>query len=514
LYPGYGYWVKVNQVGSMVLSSGSGLPCPGIPTVLYGGRTYNTVQIGSQCWLKENLDVGTMILGSEEQTDNGTIEKHCYDDNPVNCATYGGLYQWTEAMQYDTTQGAEGICPPGWHMPTLSEFQTLSSTVGESGNALKAIGQGTGGGAGTNASGFSALLAGIGGGGGFSSLGTYTSFWSSTQSDTLNEHVLSLNAYSAEVFPNVYGWYNGFSVRCLKTETPNSPPDAPSDPAPPDGSSGQSPSVMLGWSCADPDSDALTYDVYFASSNPPDTMVSSSQTGTTFGASGLSGATTYYWKVVARDTHADTTSGPVWSFTTGAIGGSPCPGTPTVAYAGKTYNTVQIGTQCWLRENLDMGSMVLGSQEQTDNDTIEKYCYDDDPANCAAYGGLYQWNEVMQYDTAQGAQGICPPGWHIPTLGEFQTLSATVGGDGNAIKAVGQGSGGGAGTNTSGFCALLAGCNMVGLFGNLGDDANFWSSTEYLPTYVHSLVLFHWEASIILSDSDKTLGFSMRCLMD
>ena len=58
---------------------------------------------------------------------------------------------------------------------------------------------------------------------------------------------------------------------------------------------------MLGWSCSDPDGDPLTYDVYFGTVNPPDTMVSSNQTGTTFGTSGLSGGTTYYWKVVARE---------------------------------------------------------------------------------------------------------------------------------------------------------------------------------------------------------------------
>jgi uncharacterized protein (TIGR02145 family) len=75
-------------------------PCPGTPTVEYAGKTYNTVQIGSQCWLKENLDVGTMIPGSLEQKNNGTIEKYCYNDSIENCTTYGGLYQWAEAMEY------------------------------------------------------------------------------------------------------------------------------------------------------------------------------------------------------------------------------------------------------------------------------------------------------------------------------------------------------------------------------------------------------------------------------
>jgi hypothetical protein len=83
--------------------------------------------------------------------------------------------------------------------------------------------------------------------------------------------------------------------------------------------------------------------------------------------------------------------------------------------------------------------MVTGVTAQTANDTIEKYCYNDDPLNCALYGGLYQWNEAMQWSTTPGTQGICPPGWHIPTYAEFQTLSSSVGGDGNALKAIGQG---------------------------------------------------------------------------
>jgi len=80
-----------------------GIPCPGIPTVTYQGQVYNTVLIGSQCWLKENLNVGTMINGSQNQTNNSTIEKYCYDNDPANCDEYGGLYQWDEMMQYTTT---------------------------------------------------------------------------------------------------------------------------------------------------------------------------------------------------------------------------------------------------------------------------------------------------------------------------------------------------------------------------------------------------------------------------
>ncbi len=86
-------------------------PCP--QEVKYAGRTYNTVQIGSQCWLKNNLNIGRMIEDSTKQNNNTIIEKYCYYNSEVNCKTYGGLYRWDEAMQYSTTEGAQGICPEG-----------------------------------------------------------------------------------------------------------------------------------------------------------------------------------------------------------------------------------------------------------------------------------------------------------------------------------------------------------------------------------------------------------------
>ncbi|MFK5894800.1 MAG: FISUMP domain-containing protein [Pseudomonadota bacterium] len=95
----------------------------------YGGQSYSTVQIGIRCWMAENLNIGTMISGSSNQTDNGTIEKYCYGNNTSNCDIYGGLYQWDEMMQYVTTEGAQGICPTGWHLPTDAEWCTLENYV-------------------------------------------------------------------------------------------------------------------------------------------------------------------------------------------------------------------------------------------------------------------------------------------------------------------------------------------------------------------------------------------------
>jgi uncharacterized protein (TIGR02145 family) len=192
-------------------------------------------------------------------------------------------------------------------------------------------------------------------------------------------------------------------------------------------------------------------------------------------------------------------------------------GIKRVEYGGFSYGTVQIGSQCWLNENLNVGMMIIGVPNQTNNGTLEKYCYDDDLASCGMYGGLYQWDEAMQYVSTEGAQGICPAGWHIPTYAEFQTLSNSVSGDGNELKKGGVGASPGLGTNASGFSALLAGLRYAGAhaYGYLGSSAYMWSSSEYDASFAGVVNLSYSNGSVAIWDaSDKPGGFSVRCLGD
>ncbi len=95
------------------------------------GNTYGTRQVGSQCWMTENMRVGSMLASGSTapNPNNGYVEKWCYDNNPTNCTTYGALYSWDEAMQGSTTPGARGICPVGWHIPTDDELTTLGNNL-------------------------------------------------------------------------------------------------------------------------------------------------------------------------------------------------------------------------------------------------------------------------------------------------------------------------------------------------------------------------------------------------
>ncbi|OGY78181.1 MAG: hypothetical protein A2550_06120 [Candidatus Jacksonbacteria bacterium RIFOXYD2_FULL_43_21] len=98
-------------------------------SIEYGGQSYATVYIGTQCWFAENLNIGAKIAGAVDQTNNGIIEKYCYLNKDSYCDEGGGLYQWDEAMAYSTTPGAQGLCPSGWHIPTHDEYTTLERAV-------------------------------------------------------------------------------------------------------------------------------------------------------------------------------------------------------------------------------------------------------------------------------------------------------------------------------------------------------------------------------------------------
>jgi uncharacterized protein (TIGR02145 family) len=221
---------------TFIFQFATNIPCPGIPTVTYEGQVYNTIQIFSQCWLKENLNVGTMIPGTQNMSNNSVIEKYCYDDKVDSCTKYGGLYQWNEMMQYDTTQGVQGICPPGWHIPTLEEYRLLNGAVDsqfgigdpewegygfngfDAGTNLKTTSGWIAGGNGTDLVGFSCLPGGLRHeNGSFATVGLYGYENTSTEYNSINAWLwgLSYIMSGVRVDPGP-GKAFGFSVRCMK----------------------------------------------------------------------------------------------------------------------------------------------------------------------------------------------------------------------------------------------------------------------------------------------------------
>jgi uncharacterized protein (TIGR02145 family) len=177
--------------------------------------------------------VGTRIDGPIDQTDNGVIEKYCYDDIEDSCDVYGGLYQWDEMMQYVTTNGAQGICPAGWHVPTDEEWKQLEGEVDsqydypdpiwnlegyrgfDAGLNLKAKSGWHLNGNGVDDFGFSAFPGGYRySNGDFNSIGEKADFWSST--GLISAFGRSFGDVSDESYRGQYNVESGFSVRCIK----------------------------------------------------------------------------------------------------------------------------------------------------------------------------------------------------------------------------------------------------------------------------------------------------------
>lgn len=210
-------------------------PCTGLPTVQYEGKVYNTLQVYSQCWLRENLNVGTMISGSEEQTNNGIIEKHCLQDSEDSCTKYGGYYQWDEMMNYTHQPGAKGICPTGWHVPDDEDWKILEGAVDsqfhigspewdgisyrgfDAGNNLKSTTGWYANGNGSDAFGFNGFPCGytFPSSPYFWKTGREAYWWTSTE---INEYAWNrLISYDHDKIHrlNFYKFY-GFNIRCLK----------------------------------------------------------------------------------------------------------------------------------------------------------------------------------------------------------------------------------------------------------------------------------------------------------
>jgi len=193
---------------------------------------------------------------------------------------------------------------------------------------------------------------------------------------------------------------------------------------------------------------------------------------------------------------------------------------------GNVYQTVVIGTQEWMMENLKVTHFNNGdeiphitSNSEWTNLSSGAFCYfNNDTTYIDTFGNLYNWHALND------SRGLAPAGWHIPTDVDWGILIAYLDGEavaGGKMKATGtieDGDGlwnapNAGATNESGFSALPAGYrSYYGNFGGNGNYAFFWSSDEYTYTYARELL---YNSQIINSQiQDKRNGFSIRCLKD
>lgn len=210
------------------------------PDITYGTMTdsrdkkvYKTVKIGGQIWMAENLN-----YADSSKTPSLLERSWCYNNDSANCAVAGRLYTWAAAIDSaklykdksidcgyrkacalpDTVYG---ICPPGWHLPTRTEWKTLWTEVGGRSNAGKILKSQTGwynNGNGTDSVGFSALPAGGWdvSNGEFFAGGRLANFWSASGDDSHTAYHMDLSYEDEYANLNGYQKNYGFSVRCLQ----------------------------------------------------------------------------------------------------------------------------------------------------------------------------------------------------------------------------------------------------------------------------------------------------------
>lgn len=514
-------------------------------------QVYKVVKIGQQWWMQENLNNGIMIDSTQVATDNSVVEKYCYHNSL--CNIYGGLYQWNEMMDYNTSYDGnpgtiEGICPIGWHLPTDNEWNELTNYLGGeniAGGKLKETGNthwlspNTGA---TNESGFTALP------GGFHysdeyfyGIGNYSYFWSSTDVNSLHAWYWLLPYDGTDIYhgTGTYIKESGFAVRCLRDIDQYS-------------------------YIAIKDRNYKTVSkLDFFNNQVIDTLlIINSSAGITINLTSIQTSTSIYRLnkssivlIPGDSIHLVVSFIPPqkgkYYFDTLLIASNdpfiPEISFPVIGYLPETdsiidirdnqiYKVVKIGPQWWMQENLNIGTRINGIQGASDNGITEKYCYGDIAGNCNIYGGLYQWNEMMDYSLSDNGnpgniRGLCPVGWHLPTDEEWKELEMYVGmnqieadktdtwrgsNEGGKLKETGtthwndpnQDA-----TNEIGFTALPGSCRYAS-FDYLGNYADFWSSTDGSSDLAWYRGLSYISSGVYRNKADKVFGFSVRCLRD
>ena len=474
----------------------------------YDGNEYNTVKIGSQCWMKENLRTTHYADGvyiptddTEGVLDHAEANRYAPNNSESNVAVYGYLYSRPATMRGTASSntnpsGIQGICPTGWHVPSNAEWNQLVSYVssqsqyqcgGNSSNIAKALCATTTWSSSAsdcavgntpsnnNATGFSALAAGSYN----MAVNDFAGFWSTTEDGgyiegnyfslytTLSYAELGYNSPNEEAF----------SVRCVRE-----------------------------LSTIDNALDAIN--------NSIGTQVGQLQHIIDSLENEVSLASCGYTTVSDRD--------------------------------GNEYGTVRIGNQCWMRENLRTTKYADGTNIQhvsgvDPSGTVPYYTYPaNNPENAAAYGYLYNWHAVMNgavssESNPSNVPGICPMGWHVPSEAEWEQLKAYVGSRGNYLcdgnsaniaKALSSITGWTitatdcvpgnvpGNNNATGFNAMPASMynNSSNVYGALGSSTYFWTATQNSEVTAKAMPIENEYANIAMGNYNKCRGLSIRCV--
>ena len=419
---------------------------------LRDGKTYKTVKIGNQVWMAENLNY---------ETNNS----FCYNEAAEYCAKYGRLYQWATAVD---------ACPTGWHLPASAEFDTLFKAVGGSkkaGMMLKSnsgwndfdplVGGWNESGNGTDDYSFTALPGGYRLGDDFRRENFSAYFWSSTENNADDAFYMDLDYDNDSASVEIYYKVAGFSIRCLKGETPVI---SSSSSAVSSSSVASSSSIAMAAPCKTESEDNCEYGT-----------LTDNRDGQTYKTVKIGNQT---W-MAENLNYAD------------------------------SVKTPSLKARSWCYDN-DPDNCEKYGRLYTWAAAIDSVKFSTEKSLDCGYGKTCALPDTVQ--------GICPSGWRLPRKADWETLFSAVGGQGTAGKILKTQTGwnnNGNGMDAVGFSGWPAGDgNGRGSSNFKGDGTYFWSSTESSDYGAFFVSLYYRIDSTFLNHNDKDYAYSVRCVKE
>lgn len=478
------------------------------------GNEYNVVEINGQYWMAENLRTttfknGLKIGNAMDDTIKNMIFSpfYCWYNNSYSYKSkYGGLYNW-----YAVNTG--NLCPDGWHVPTDEDWSLLTSNLGyesKAGDKLKETNfnywnkLSTGA---TNETGFSALPGGNFFGNNFNHMGDFGYWWTATESDKNYAWYRSIYGNTSGVERRTQLKTLALSVRCIKTN--NQHPVASfslnkdllkiNEGIFFEDKSTNNP-IKWHWDFGD--------GTYSNERNINHTYKEAGEYNVQLMVENEFGINSISKVIKINDSEANT--GMVKDID------------------GNLYNTVKIGSQIWMAENLKVtrfsnGNIIPEVKKNQDWKSLSSpgLCwYENDKEKYGdKFGALYNWY-------AASTEGLCPSGWHVANDDEWSTLINYLGGEKEASFYLRES--GYANwerpfvepktpyDNESGFTALPGGFReYYGLFKYNGTNAAWWTSTESYDVYGWIRVIQNNSGGIIFRTNNlKKFGYSIRCIKD
>ncbi len=469
----------------------------------------------SQVWMAENLNYDDSV-----KTPSLKGQNWCYNNDEKNCKVSGRYYTWAAAIDsvalandsknplncgYGKTcginRGVQGICPDGWHLPTLHEWGLLSVALGNAGvagDSLKALTgwdyAGTADNNGVDAYGFAALPTGrMVSTSSWSNVGSNVYYWSSEEDGTYEARYSNINNIYTKFYLFQGSKKYGQSVRCIK---------------------------------GDPSTAAIKSS---SSSSVGETKSSSSSA-----KSSSSAAVSSSSYVVTKEWSWDVPKEARFN--------------PNIKYDSmvdprdkRVYKVVKIEvkerdySKVWMAENLNYADSV-----KTPSLKGNSWCYHDTTKYCEVSGRYYTWAAAIDsvalandskepLDCGYGKtcelgnrqiQGICPDGWHLPVRDDWGWLSVYLGNAGVAgdtLKALTgwdyAGTENNNGVDAYGFTALPTGRRVSETsWRNIGSDVYYWTSQEEDAYEAQYSNMNNQYTKFYLYQGSKTYGQSVRCV--